>query len=508
VSGPSGADGSDVAMTSEASPHADATRGFVRAFAAGTVISVVTFAFMVTNWTLDFGRRIPFGGDFYDAQAHSLLSGTLDMPASVVRLEGFRYHGHLVTYFGPFPAFLRLPTAALTHALDGRTGRIAMLLAFVVAMIAGGRLLWRARRWVRGDAPWTGAETWTTAAAAVVFGVGSCLLFLGSGPFVYHEAIIWGVAFSLAAFDAILGWIEQPRTGVLVLAGVFALCSITSRLAVGLGPAVLLGMLLAISVLRRWRPIERLQPHIGLDLRTIGTRAVVGLAVALVVPLAVYAVFNMIKFGTPFSVPYGRQVASSILPERAATLAANGGSLFNVKALATNLWAYVRPDAIGFTSSFPWIALPTTRATVIGDLRYDFLDYTPSLVTSMPVIVAFAVTGAVAVVRAPARVMVATARSFSLPVMAAVAAVLPTLVIVYITPRYLADFFPALVVPGVVGFQVFLAWAFRAERRALVRAVTVGVAVLALWGCVANIAIARQYQDEHGADFFATPITR
>jgi len=491
-------------MTSAAPPPTDAARGFLAAFAAGAVVSVVTFAFMVTDWTLDFGRRIPFGGDFYDAQAHSLLSGTLDMPASVVRLEGFRYHGHLVMYFGPFPALLRLPTAALTHSLDGRTGRAAMLLAFVVAMIAGGRLLFRARRLVRRDAPWTRREGWMTALAAIVLGVGSSLLFLGSGPFVYHEAIIWGVAFALAAFDAILMWIEQPRDGLLLLAGLFTLCSLTSRLAVGLGPAMLLGMLLAFAILRRWRRIERFQRGVGIDLRTIGPRAVMGLTAALVVPLAVYAAFNVIKFGTPFSVPYGRQVASHILPERPATLAANGGSLFNVRALASNLWAYVRPDALGFDSTFPWIALPKTRASVIGDLRYDFLDYTPSLVTTMPVIVAFAVTGVVAIVRARARTVAATARSFALPAIAAAAAGLPTLVIVYITPRYLADFLPALIVPGVVGFQAFSAWADRSERRGFVRAVTAAVVVLALWGCVANVATARQYQDEHGADFFAS----
>ena len=72
------------------------------------------------------------------------------MPASVVRLEGFRYHGHLVMYFGPFPSLLRLPTAALTHSLDGRTARIAMLVAFVVAMIAAGHLLWQPAGWFGG----------------------------------------------------------------------------------------------------------------------------------------------------------------------------------------------------------------------------------------------------------------------------------------------------------------------------------------------------------------------
>src|SRR5262249_50685249 len=151
-------------------------------------------------------------------------------------------------------------------------------------------------------------------------------------------------------------------------------------------------------------------------------------------------------------------------PDRPATLAANGGSLFNVKAIATNVWAYVRPDAIGFKSSFPWLALPTSRPTVIGNLRYDMLDYTASLVTTMPALIGFAMAGLVAIVRAPARVAGATARSLSLPVLAAALSVLPTLVIVYITPRYLSDFFPAIVLAAIAGFHLFLRWVHATSR--------------------------------------------
>jgi hypothetical protein len=488
----------------EATPDTtSAARRYGRAFTLGAAAAVVGFAFMITEGTLDFARRIPFGGDFYDAQAHALLNGTFDMPASVVRLEGFRYQGHLVMYFGPFPALLRLPTAALTHSLDGRTGRVAMLLAFVVAMIALGRLLWRVRRLVRGDAALTRAEEWVTGATAVALGVGSSLFFLGSGPFVYHEAIIWAVAFALAAFEALLAWIEQPNGRVLLWASVFTLFALWSRLAVGLGPVFLLGFLLVAALFRRGQKAERVERHLGLDLSSIGARTAGAVAAAVAIPLALYAIVNIIKLGSPFSVPYGRQVASSILPERPATLAANGGSLFNVKAIATNLWAYVRPDAIGFDSTFPWIALPTTRPTVIGNLRYDFLDHTPSLVTTMPALAVLAVSGVVTIVRAPVRAAVATARSLSLPVVAAVAAVVPTLVIVYITPRYLADFLPALILPALAGFHALIGWVQDAPRATGRRVIAAVVVVLAAWSVAANVAVARQYQKEHGASFFA-----
>ena len=490
--------------TTDAAPASStsAARRYARAYTGGAIVAVVSFALMITNGTLDFAKRLPFGGDFYDAQAHSFLSGTFDMPASVVRLEGFRYHGHLVMYFGPFPALLRLPTAALTHSLDGRTARVWMTVAFALALVAVGRLLWRIRRLVRGEAPLTRTEEWVTAATAVVVGVGSSLYFLSSMPLIYHEAIIWGVAFALLAFDALLAWIERPSGRVLLLASLFTLLSVMSRLAVGLGPSILIGMLVLAVLLRRWRPVARLERQLGLDLGGTSGRVAAGLAVAVAVPLALYAVVNIVKLGTPFSVPYGRQVASSIAPDRPATLAANGGSLFNAKAVATNLWAYVRPDGIGFDSSFPWLALPKSRPTVIGNLRYDMLDYTASLVTTMPALIGFAVAGLVAIARAPARAAAATARSLTLPVLAAVLSVLPTLVIVYITPRYLSDFFPAIALTAIAGFHLFLRWAQSTSRTTLRGLVVAVVAVAALWSCVANVAVAHQYQDEHGAEFF------
>ena len=42
----------------------------------------------------------------------------------------------------------------------------------------------------------------------------------------------------------------------------------------------------------------------------------------------------------------------------------------------------------------------------------------------------------------------------------------------------------------------------RAKRPGFVRAVVAVVVVLSVWSCVANLAVARQYQDEHGTQFF------
>ena len=53
----------------------------------------------------------------------------------------------------------------------------------------------------------------------------------------------------------------------------------------------------------------------------------------------------------------------------------------------------------------------------------------------------------------------ATVRSLALPVLGAACAVVPSLVFVYITPRYTADFLPLLVLFAFAGLYGFVRWA-------------------------------------------------
>ena len=219
------------------------------------------------------------------------------------------------------------------------------------------------------------------------------------------------------------------------------------------------------------------------------------LVAAAAVPLGLYAVVNLAKFGTLFSVPYDHQAANELVPGRRAMLASNGGTLVNPKALPTNLWQYLRPDAFRLSGSWPWVRLPTWQPHVFGDLRYDMLDRTSSVTAAMPVFVVLAVSGVVAMFRAAVRSTRATLRSLALPVLGAACAAVPTLVFVYITERYTADFVPVMVLPALGGFAVFLRWARTPmSGRGRVVAASVVLGALALWSCVANVSIARDYQ--------------
>ena len=157
------------------------------------------------------------------------------MPRELLNLEAFIVNGKAYMYFGPVPALLRLPLVAVTRRFDGRVTQPSMLAAFVVSLAVLRRLAWRARWLTLGDRAVGRRESWATGMLCLLLGGGSVLLFLASRAWVYHEAILWGIAFSLAAYDRIIAFILTPRGRHLALASLFATFAVLSRGSVGAG---------------------------------------------------------------------------------------------------------------------------------------------------------------------------------------------------------------------------------------------------------------------------------
>ncbi|MGQ0833100.1 MAG: hypothetical protein ACT4OV_15640, partial [Microthrixaceae bacterium] len=402
----------------------------------GTVVALVGFGLLLTEASLSgLFRRGPFSSDLFDAQAHALLGGHLDVDPAVAGIEGFVHGGRTQLYFGLVPAILRLPIAALTDGLDGRLTQISMLLALTVALWASARILWRARVWQRGDraiGPW---EPWIIGGFTAAVGLASPLLFLAARPVVYHETELWGVATTLVAIEMLLRWWDAPSRRSLVIASAAALVALNTRASVGGGAVAALALTAALAVLTCRLP----------------RRSIPALVLAVLVPVMSYAGVNQARFGDPFRVPFREQVLSGFDPARQATLEATGGTLFGLEFAPTALLTYTRPDGVEMQRLFPWITFrESTR--VVGDARFDTIDRAASLPVVAPTFVALGAVGLVALVRRGRRApwLVAT--------FGAALGLTSTLTIAFIANRYLADFVPALLLPATVGAWVVADW--------------------------------------------------
>jgi hypothetical protein len=461
-------------------------RAFTRAALIGSLASLPVFLYVLAIGRRSLLRRDALGG-FYDAQAHALLAGHWDIPLNKLGFEAFLINGKAYTYLGPWSSILRMPIALFTHRFDGRLTQLSILAAFVVFMIATARLLGRIRELARDNNPVTRAEQITVAAFMFLLGAGSIVVFLASRPVVYHEAELWGAAWSVAAFGSILRYTREPSTRALVWSGVFTTLAMSSRGSVGLAPLVALGIIFlgrALQAIRAPAPAR----WIGLaqTRTTLGDMAV--LFTTLVIPVALYAYVNVARFGTPFKLPIDKQVATTIDPIRPKIFATTHGSLFASKFVPTDLLALTRLDALHFTRVFPYVTFGS-RAGVVGNITFASIVPSASLTTLMPVFVLLAVAGLVFFFRRP----LAALRPL---VAGGIVGTLGVVTIPFVDQRYLSDFLPLVIVLAGAGLFCGLTYVERWSHpaRVVVAVVAVALALVSVW---VNLGITLVYQREY-----------
>ncbi len=389
--------------------HRRARRRFLGAGALGALPAVGLFFWMVTAGTGKLFAWHPTA-DFYDVQAHRLLSGHLSMPSSVLGIEAFTSNGKSYMYQGPIPAILRFPLVAFTDAYDGRLAGLFMLLAFIVAAAAVATVTWQVRTLFRGHGPVGRGEM--LAAGAFVFACtgASIPLFQASQVSVYHEGALWGMAFALWSFAAILRHVMRPARWTLGVAALMATLTLWSRASLGLGVMVALGLLFLGELGAWWWSRRGRRTPAIIDgfrpTRRPGVRLAVWALVACVVPVLLYTGLNVAKFGTPVSVPWRQQAFTDVSSSRREFLADNGDTFFGLQFVPTTLVEYLRPDAFELQDEFPWIGYRNEsigRVFGINGVRFEKIDATGSIPVSFPLLVILSAVGLVALVVARRR---------------------------------------------------------------------------------------------------------
>jgi hypothetical protein len=469
-------------------------RRFATACAWGGGAALAVLAWYALRGGVGLFDRVPTG-DFYEAQARSLLHGHWDGPADAYSFERFRVGGRFYTYFGPWPALPRLPFVALFgHGLDGRLSRVSMIVACGVALAALSRLSWQARTAVLGDRRPGPVELVIAGASVFAAACGSTLIFLAGWTAVYHEAIAWGVAWALVSTTFLVAHVAGDRRRDLVCAGAAAAASVLSRGSVGFGPIAAIGLVLAARLLpeisRRVGPSADHHRGSGSGIRWA---TVLVAAACLVGPVVLYAAVNLAKFGSPLALPpYGKQDQLVELANRQRALAANHGSLFGLRYAPTILLQYLRPDGIGFDRLFPWITF-SSPPRVLGGAVFETRNFSVSTVAAAPLLVLFAVLGAVASIREQARIFLA-------PLAGGLVGCFGAVSLAFVDQRYQGDFLPFLLPAAVLGLWVVVAAALRWRHRAARVGVVLVLVAAGLWGCWANGAVSFAYQRAYRAD--------
>ena len=292
-------------------------------------------------------------------------------------------------YFPPGPALLRMPVFAVTDRFDGRLTTLSMLAAWIVTVVIFTLLIWRVRLLLRPGAP---LGRWEAAAYGVLLvagTVGSTVLFIGSIPWVYHEAYAWAIPMALGSAFALLGVIQHPSTSGLVATAAFTTGAVLSRTTAGWAVA---GAVLLTAVLLPRGGRRDADPHLWWKIYAAG-----------LTPIAIGMAVNWAKFRHPYLFPIDQQVFTSLNQHRRDAIAANGGDLFSPNMFGSTVVNYFRPDGIRFTGAFPFISLPGRIPPSYGGGFIDQANRTGSIVAFMPVLVGLTVWGVITTYRRHAR---------------------------------------------------------------------------------------------------------
>jgi hypothetical protein len=218
------------------------------------VLGVLLWIFTMTGGRQVFVKEIL--GEAYDSQAEHFLRGDPGVEWRAISHEALIVNGKVRMYFGPFPAFVRMPLNLIYPGGRGYWSRICGFCAGMIALAAFAGLIRMALRSSQLSPRW---QNWLGNACLVGFALGSPLLLLLGNLSIYDEAIIWGLVWSLAALYFALR--SRTAEGAVLTRSLlaFSFCAaaaLLSRATFG-APFLLIAPLLALRLFRR-NPIRNL----------------------------------------------------------------------------------------------------------------------------------------------------------------------------------------------------------------------------------------------------------
>jgi len=220
---------------------------------------VLVLGVLLWIFTMTGGRQVFVNemlGEAYDSQAEHLLRGDPGVEYAAIRHEALIVDGKTRMYFGPFPAFVRMPLNFIYPSGKGKWSRICGFCAAMIALAAFAGLIRMALHSSQLSSRW---QNWLGNACLIGFALASPLLLLLGNLSIYDEAIVWGFAWSLAALY--FAWRSRTAEGPMLTWSLlaFSLCAaaaLLSRVTFG-APFLLIAPLLALRLFRR-NPIRNL----------------------------------------------------------------------------------------------------------------------------------------------------------------------------------------------------------------------------------------------------------
>jgi hypothetical protein len=205
-------------------------------FAAVISIVAVYYLFLLSIGTFQLFAPESLDQVFNSVLMH-LVRGEFNVDSGAIQFEASIRNGKTYTYFGVFPALLRLLALPFTDIVRAHLARLSCLAAMVIFVALQLRTLLL----VHDTLPTRNQKSEFFAVMAVAIVLSGPQIYLLAVAWVYHEPILWAgvmaAAFNLIILRAALGC-GGLRTVDLVLLSVLAGLSLHARVPIGVALCV------------------------------------------------------------------------------------------------------------------------------------------------------------------------------------------------------------------------------------------------------------------------------
>jgi len=434
---------------------------------------------------------------FFKAQAQSMLRGRMDVQPADIIGECFERDSRCYGYFGVTPSLVRIPVIGILRYVRSALTPVFLLVAVILAYWATLQMLQRSLRELSDAARSRPLAVGYFIAAAAALGPGGSLLFV-TRPAVYEEAIAWGVAFVLLAFNHVWALRSGERRSV-VPAVLFAVAAANARLTAAVVSAVLGLVVFAVLRYRQVRPDH--PPSAGVSQAPqASTPRVLAAAICLsLLPGLTAAGVFWLKLRSPMPSPLLNQQISTG-PHWKAIRQRNGGRTGGLMFAPTELVAYFRPDTVVRRSEWPYLdfRFPEEEILWVPPLPEGgaYVEPFTSVTTTMPLpwiinllLVVWLIVEARRLIAGRSAASLTGEEWIFSAGMLASAAAMPLLIVTThgITNRYLGDFFPVSAVGVALGPRVILPPL--ARRPNLYAATGLVTLLLVCWSVVVTLSL-------------------
>jgi hypothetical protein len=455
------------------SESATGVRGLIsvrRLWFAGIILAAAFYDLLL----LSNGDLRLFGPEFLDGAFNSmllnLLHGDFTVARSAIGLEAWSRNGYAYSYFGVFPAFLRLLAMPFMDIAHAHLARLSCLTAMVLFLAFQLQTLLV----VHDSLP--PAKKWPLLLVVMVAATvlsGPQLYLLGSA-WIYNEPVLWSAAFG-AAFNLVVvrAAVGEGTLGIvdLVVLAVLAGLAINTRASIGVALYLATGLLAAGAALSfRLPSVRRLvaaAPRMAAD-RHVWLPLLILAAFALIA-----GVVNYNRWGNPLTFADFRYADVARHHPLMMAVVRNYGD-FNVTRIGTSLLYYA--------TGIPFLLKGVSPFSEYLHARFLQLQAPPSaaLLTN-PLTIILAALGLYRLVWRP-DIRAEGVAMLRLALIGHAAAVFLILAAIFLALRYRLDFAPFMTLAAFIGYRSFAFAAADApdDRRRTIRVAAISLCALGI----------------------------